>query len=232
MRNVHQRPKLRALFAVAAVLMVSMAVNRHPVLAETTDAANDPAFNGPRTLVGSYLSGRLARDDNDNAKAAAYYSDALLHDPDNALLIEQAFMSEASEGFGPNAEKLAERLVAAEPQHRLARMYLGVRDFKAGALKPAEQHFRAASSGPIGELTSALALGWVKLADRDGAGALDELDAPKQADWAQFYLRYHRGLIADLAGRKQEARTAYERVFKRSRSLLNTSTKAKARATR
>ncbi len=223
MRNVSYRPVIRTLAAIAAVLSVSTAVNLHPALADTVDAADEMVFTTPRTLVGSYLAGRMARDGNDSAKAAEYYSGALLHDPDNVVLIEQAFMSEASEGFGPNAEKLAERLVAVEPQHRLAHMYLGVRDFKAGAFKTAEQHFRASSSGPIGELTSALALGWVKLAEREGGAALDELDAPKQADWAQFYLRYHRGLIADLAGRKQEAANAFDRVFKQDPKALRTS---------
>jgi tetratricopeptide (TPR) repeat protein len=223
MRIVSHHLVIRSLAATAALLAVSTAVHLHPVLAETVDAADEAVFTAPRTLVGNYLSGRIARDNNDTAKAAEYYSGALIHDPDNAVLIEQAFMSEASEGFGPNAEKMAERLVATEPQHRLARMFLGVRDFKAGSYKSSEQHFRAASSGPIGELTSALALSWVKLAARENGAALDELDAPKQADWAQFYLRYHRGLIADLAGRKQEARTAFDRVFKQDPKALRTS---------
>jgi tetratricopeptide (TPR) repeat protein len=222
MRNFGFSPVVRTLAAVAAVLLVSTAVSQHPVLAESDTGADQTPFTTPKTLVGSYLAGRLARDGNDNLKAAEYYSGALVHDPDNAVLIEQAFMSEASEGFGPNAEKLAERLVVLEPKHRLAQMFLGVRDFKAGAFKTSEQHFRAASSGPIGELTSALALGWVKLAAREGSAALDELDAPKQADWAQFYLRYHRGLIADLAGKKQEARNSFERIFKQDPKALRT----------
>ncbi len=45
---------------------------------------------------------------------------------------------------------------------------------------------------------------------------------PKQAEWAQFYLRYHRALIADLAGRKQDARTAYERTARQDPRTLRT----------
>jgi tetratricopeptide (TPR) repeat protein len=44
---------------------------------------------------------------------------------------------------------------------------------------------------------------------------------PKQAEWAQFYLRYHRALVADVAGRPVEAREAFDRAFRQdnTRSL-------------
>jgi tetratricopeptide (TPR) repeat protein len=44
--------------------------------------------------------------------------------------------------------------------------------------------------------------------------ALALLESPRQPDWAQYYLRYHRALIADVAGRPLEARAAYERIPK------------------
>src|SRR5690606_23267900 len=40
------------------------------------------------------------------------------------------------------------------------------------------------------------------------------LNAGKRAEWAQFYLRYHRALIADLGRRPAEARKAFALVFK------------------
>jgi tetratricopeptide (TPR) repeat protein len=186
----------------------------------TADAATTQ--QSTHSLVGSYLAGRLARGQYDNVNAAEFYRNALARDPGNGVLLEQAFLMEVSEGNWGIAGEHAAMIAEKETQHRLARLFLGLKEFKSGQYKKAEEHFKASSSGPIGELTSALALGWAKQADGDSAGALAALEAPKQAEWAQFYLRYHRALILDIAGRKQEARTAYERVFRQDSRTLRT----------
>ena len=69
----------------------------------------------------------------------------------------------------PRAFKLADQLVGVQKQHRLAHLALALSDFKDGDQKKAEDHFKRAGSGPIGELTSALALAWVKHAEGDTA---------------------------------------------------------------
>ncbi|MEQ1653613.1 MAG: tetratricopeptide repeat protein, partial [Hyphomicrobium sp.] len=40
--------------------------------------------------------------------------------------------------------------------------------------------------------------------------------------WAQYYLRYHRALIADISSRRADARASYERVFKQDARTLRT----------
>ncbi len=207
-------------FAVALAVSIAAAGTWLPGPARAEMSSSQDTLEGPHSLVGSYLAGRMARDQNEANRAASFYLGALEHDPGNALLLEQAFLMEAMDGATPAANKLAEQLVAADPQYRTAHLFLGLRDFKAGSFKSAEQHFRAASTGPIGELTGAMALAWVKLAENDVGGALAQLDAPKQADWAQFYLRYHRALIADLGGRKADSRAAFDRVFKQDAKAL------------
>jgi tetratricopeptide (TPR) repeat protein len=187
---------------------------------ETADAVE--LFDGTHSLVGSYLAGRIARAQNDSAEAAEFYRNALVHDPDNELLLEQAFQIEAARGDWTRAFKLAEDLIGVQKQHRMAQLALALRDFKAGVWRKSEEHFKSAGSGPIGELTSAMALAWVELAQGDAAGALTRLDLPKQAEWAQFFLRYHKGLIADIAGRRNDARAAYERVYSQDARTLRT----------
>ena len=51
-----------------------------------------------RTLVGGYLSGRFAKSQHDIRSAAAFYGSALAHDPENEVLVEQAFLMELSAG--------------------------------------------------------------------------------------------------------------------------------------
>jgi tetratricopeptide (TPR) repeat protein len=104
----------------------------------------------------------------------------------------------------------------------MSQFLLGVTSFKATDYAKAEDHFKAASENPIGELTSAIALGWTRLAAGDADGALKAVDLPKQPDWAQFYLRYHRALIADLAGRKAVAAAAYQKMFRQDSRTLRT----------
>jgi tetratricopeptide (TPR) repeat protein len=175
-----------------------------------------------RSLLGSYLSGRVARGDHDTASAAMFYGEALSRDPGNEILVEQSFLMEATEGNWDRAVPLARELVAMQPTHRSAQTFLGLVEFKAGRLTEAEDHFKAASTNPIGELTGALARAWVKVGQNKDKDALDLLEGGKQPEWAQAFLRYHRALAADLLGRRAEARAAYERIFKTDQRSLRT----------
>lgn len=206
----------RTVLTLAGLLCLSQGV------AGATDspAPEAPVVEGGRTLIGSYLAGRFARAQHDTAAAAEYYRTALALDPANDLLLEQAFLMEASDGNWPRAMRLAEEIVALQPTHRLAHLFLGLSAFKAGNLDNADEHFKTASSGPVGELTGALARSWVKLGQGKADEALQMLDLPKQAEWAQFYLNYHRALIADIDGRTMEARAAFERVYKQDNRTL------------
>ncbi len=188
--------------------------------AETVETGE--AFEGTRSLVGSYLAGRFAWAQNDANEAADFYRTALDRDPSNELLLEQAFQIEAARGEWPRAFTLAEEIIRGQPQHRMAQLALALRDFKARDWKDSEAHFKAAGSGPIGELTSAMATAWVHAAHNEMGAALASLNLPKQAEWAQFFLRYHRALISDLAGKRKEARAAYELVYGQDGRTLRT----------
>ena len=173
------------------------------------------------SLIGNYLSGRFARAGHEPDRAAEFYAAALDRD-DDVVLLEHTFQMETAAGRFERAVPLAEKLVAKQPENRMARTVLGLAAFKAGDFAKAGEHMKAASEGPIGELTSTISRAWIKQAQGDTQGALDIIDAPKQADWAQFYLYYHRGLIADVDGRFNEARSAFEKVFKQDNRTLRT----------
>ncbi len=167
-----------------------------------------------RSPLGSYLSGRIARGANNSAGAVRFYRHALKRAPDNARLIERAFLVEATEGHADRTIRLAKKLIKFQPKHRLARAWLGLAAYKAGNFKRAEQHFKLSSAGPIGELTSALALAWVARRRGRTKTALSRLKYTQRAEWAQYYLRYHRALIADQTKQHKLARQNYSRIFK------------------
>ncbi|MGE8944274.1 tetratricopeptide repeat protein [Leptospira interrogans] len=191
---------------VAAGLFVSAV---EPTQARTRESADEQ-----NSLLGNYLAGRFARTQHDTSAAADFYTQALTRDPQSEVLIEQAFLMEAAEGRWPAAVDLAGRLAERQGAHRMAQLVLGLHEFKEGNFAAADKHFQNASSGPIGELTSTLARAWVSLAAGDVDGALERLNTARQAEWAQFYIRYHRALIADLGKRPAVARQTFEQVFK------------------
>jgi tetratricopeptide (TPR) repeat protein len=174
----------------------------------------------PGTLLGNYLSGRVARGDHDTIAAADFYSKALAEDPANEIILEQTFLLETASAHWDRAIELAKALVKIEPQHRIAQFLLGCEAFKQGKFGEADEHFAAARQGPIADLTSTLARAWVQEAAGKPDEAMTTLDSLSDADWAQFYQRYHRGLIADLAGKHDVARTAFAQAFKKNPGTL------------
>lgn len=173
-------------------------------------------------FIGSYLAGRFARADHEPERAAGFYRAALDRDENDLVLLEHTFQMELASGRYESADALAAKLIASQPNNRMARTLLALTAFKKQDFPKADLHMKAAGEGPIGELTASIGRAWIKAAAGDQQGALDLIDTPKQADWAQFYLYYHRGLIADIDGRFNEARSAFKKVFKQDNKTLRT----------
>ena len=187
------------------------------LLAKTVASTEDQP-----NLIGSYLAGRFARTEHEPERAAEFYKAALERDRNDDVLLEHTFQMELASGHFDRAQLLAERLVVNEPNNRMAQTLLALTAFKKQDYATADAHMKAAGEGPIGELTAAIGRAWIRTAAGDVQGALDVIDTPKQAEWAQFYLYYHRGLIADIGGRFNEARSAFEKVFKQDNKTLRT----------
>lgn len=209
--------RLRTLGVMGAAALVFAAVPLSQV-----SAWSPGELLSTRTLPGSYLAGRFARSSNDTGRAATFYRNALRQDPDSGVLLERAFLMEATEGNWDRAVDLADEVVRRQPRHRMARLLLGLSTFKNDDFDASLKHFKAAGSGPIGELTSVITSAWVEHARGKPVKALTSLSLRRQADWARFYLRYHRALIADQAGRQKDASRAYDTVFQQDSKTLRT----------
>ena len=214
------RARLHVITTFAAILASGFALPAVAAVGDTPPPAATAKGAEVRSLLGSYLAGRLARGQHDTTAAALYYREALTRDPGNDVLVEHAFLMEATEGNWQRTEVLARQLIASQPTHRTAHAFMGLVDFKAQRYAEAQEHFKAANANPIGELTSTLALAWTLQSEGKTSDALATLDSPKQPEWAQYYLRYHRALLADVAGRSVEARAAYDRMPKNDQRTL------------
>ncbi len=173
-----------------------------------------------RPSFGGYLAGRVARGQHDTEAAAVFYKKALLRDPANDVLLEQSLLMDVTEGQISGSVDLARRLLDAHSTHRIGGLVLGVDAAKQGKFAEAGDFFKQASVSLVGEVTSTLATAWTRFAVGDVEGALNQLDGLKQADWAQYYLRFHKALISDMAGRHQDAGKLYERAFRGEQRLV------------
>lgn len=170
--------------------------------------------------LGGYLAGRVAHGQHETDAAALFYKSALAKDPQNEILLEQSQFMDVAEGRIAEALEISRQLLKLQTSHRIGGLVLGVDAAKQGRFADAGESFKLAASGLVGELTSTLSVAWTKYAVGDVDGALSEIDGLKQAEWAQFYLRYHKALICDLAGRQQEAGRLYERAFRGEQRLV------------
>lgn len=204
-------------FARAALIAALVAC---PLYSNANAARGDEGQTEVRPSFGGYLAGRVARGQHDTEAAAIFFKRALSRDPSNETLLEQSLLMDLTEGQIAESLDLAKRLLAVHPTHRIAGLVLGVDAAKRSDFADAGEKFKLSAVSLIGEVTSTLAGAWSRYALGDVDGALTQLDGLKQADWAQYYLRYHKALISDLAGRHQEAGRLFERAFRSEQRLV------------
>jgi tetratricopeptide (TPR) repeat protein len=217
-----------ALMAAAGVALSGATQAQQPAPASETPSQAKPEaekivpppgapawlFKPKNLKLGSYMSGRVARGDNDAQSAGRYYREALALDPENPTLLSQAFDMSVSEGDWASSTALAERLIAAKSENRMARVMSGLAAFKRGAFADADAHFKATEGNAVGDLTANIGRAWIKQAQGQTKEALELLEQTKGNESILGFYRYHKALLADVAGRKAEARAAYERASK------------------
>ncbi len=172
------------------------------------------------SLSGNYLAGRSAGKDRDNAIAADYLSKALLADPNNPVLIERLFLLEVSAGNLVDAEELATKVLGVNSQQRMARIVLGLRDFRNRHYSNARKNFGEAAYTPIGELTSALLSAWSFAAEGNLSAALKALDKLDANESFINFKSYHAGLIADYLKNAMRAEASYKKSYEQAGTSL------------
>jgi tetratricopeptide (TPR) repeat protein len=169
---------------------------------------------------GSYLAARHASVQRDASAASVYYRAALKADPRNSELLERAFLSVVADGDMDEAIKLAERLVAVDRNHRLARLVLGVRALKQKQYATAKTNLQQSVRGPITDLAGTLLAAWAQYGANDSKGAIEAIDKLQGAEWYALFKDLHAGMMLDLAGNKKEAGKRFERAYKLDNSAL------------
>ncbi len=204
--------------AVSAV--VSLALTFAAAAQSRSSEAQMSANAAPETASGSYLAARHASVQRDAAAAAAYFRAALRVDPKNNELLERTFVSVLAEGNIEEAARLADRVLQANRNDRVARLVVGVRALKQRQYAPARQNFAQSIRGPVTDLVAAMLNAWAFYGAGDVKSAVETLDKLVGPDWYGLFKDLHTGLILDAGGNRKEAVKRFERAYKLDNGAL------------
>ncbi len=188
-----------------AVLALTMALGMS--VAALASTHNDAAG------YGDYLSAHLAAANHDLPTAAELYRSSLADDPDNAYLLNRAFLFSAASGDMDNAVKLAGRIVRTLHDDRPARLTLAVQAIKDGDYGAARMQIAQSAKGPFTELMLSLLDAWAAEGNGDTKSALADIKNVVGQGGTAALAAFHRGLILDLAGQSADADTAYQEAL-------------------
>ncbi len=199
-------------FRRAAVAALAAAAVLCP--ATLSAQAEAPANFSRISASGSYLAARHAGGQRDAAAAASYYRAALRSDPRNNELLGRTFLAVLANGDVDEAVRLAERVLQADKNDRIARLVLGVRAIKQKQYPAARRELAQSIRGPITDLAATLLSAWTMASPAEAKNATDTIDKLSGADWYAIFKDLHAALILDLAGQKKDAAKRYERAYK------------------
>lgn len=165
------------------------------------------------SLSGNYLASRTAGRNRDTAEAADFLHAALKQDAANPVLTERLFQLEVANGDLTEAERLAEKVLAFNSQQRMARLVLGLKEFKVRRYEEARKHFAEAAYTPVGELTSALLTAWSYAGEGSYQAAITELDKLDRNDSFANFKSFHSALIADFLANSLRAEANYRKAY-------------------
>jgi tetratricopeptide (TPR) repeat protein len=172
------------------------------------------------TLSGSYLAGRSAAQLRDTDEATGFLSDALKFDSGNPLLTERIFLLELAGGNLKGAEEFATRVLGFNSQQRMARIVLGLRDFRMRHYADARRNFQQAAYTPVGELTSSLLTAWAYAGEGDLNPALKALDRLDSNESFANFKSFHAALITDYLGNAIRAEASYRKAYEEAGTSL------------
>jgi len=176
---VARLPMIR--FALSAVVAVSMAV---PVAAEGS--------------AGAYLAARQASSDSDFVAASRYYTRALVKDPTNISLLENAIFSYVGQGDVERGMVVARRLQGLDVTNQVANLVMlaqliGRDDFEAA--------FAMLEDGKtVGPLVDGLALAWIQIGQGNMSEALGSFEQIAAETGLKSFGLYHKALALGMAG--------------------------------
>lgn len=209
----------RAIFYFASAAWVASAGFAPAAAKVSENLSVATPFEVGDSPAGNYLAAVVAGADRDTVAAATFFREALRFDPRNKDLVERAFVAALTNGAMPEAFTLADRLLLLEPDNGLAHLALGVRALKAHQYSTARWQFGRGGGSEGGDLTATLLTALAYQGSGQTRRALDLVGHLDDENFAIFRA-YHQALIADVAGRKDQAAQSFQAAYNADKSTL------------
>jgi tetratricopeptide (TPR) repeat protein len=193
------------------VLAAFVAAPAHATTESTSAIAAQAATSSP---AGNYLAGRTAATLRDMDAAATFLRSALRAAPKDAELLDRTFRIVLASGDFEQSTALAERVLAVDPNNRIARLTLAVRAIKNRQYATARTHLGASADGPTADLMATLVAAWSWQGSGDTAKAIKTADILTGNDFALVFRDLHAGLIYEASGNFAEAEKRLSDAYK------------------
>ncbi|WP_261192626.1 tetratricopeptide repeat protein [Pseudoruegeria sp. SHC-113] len=149
-------------------------------------------------LAGPYLAARHASIFSDYEAAANYFTRALLRDPGNPALMENALTSFVGLGDLDRAVPVARKMVADGINSQTAHMVLLTDQFLTGEYTAAVADLQSGRS--VGQLVDGLAVAWGLVGEGEMGEALAEFDAMSEQPGLAAFALFHKALALASVG--------------------------------
>ncbi|MEH6545742.1 MAG: hypothetical protein V7701_04910, partial [Sneathiella sp.] len=143
------------------------------------------------SITGQYLAGRHAMREQNADAASKFFSDALLQDSDDIILLTGAFQAALGKGDIETALQLAKTLVKEEGDNSAPHLVLALDAVRQNNFVVAEEHLKQTSNTGFNVLVKPLLRSWVTLGSGDVNAAIAELDALDKFDGFDTLKQYH-----------------------------------------
>jgi len=205
-------------YALSRGLLVSGLIGVSALTATAARADTDFA----NTLSGNYLAALVAGMSNDPTSASRFYSESIKFDPRSADLAERAFVTLLAEGKMTEALPLADTVAKRNSGSGIARLAQGVRAIKDKNFQTARSIFRRGDRNQSSDITADLLNAWSYQGSGNIKRAFEAVDRIADEPGTKIFRLLHRGLIAKVGGKADEARKALKAAYEADSQTLRT----------
>ncbi len=174
------------------------------------------------TLPGNYLAALVAGLSNDTSAAAFYYSESMKFDSRSVDLTERAFVTLLAEGKMTEALPLAEAVSRRNAGSGIAQLALAVRAIQSDQFSTARNVLKRGGHTQTTDVTATLLTAWSWLGSGSPKHAIELIDRMPDEPGTRIFRLVHRGLIAKVNGKIDEARKSLEAAYNADPQSLRT----------
>ncbi len=149
-------------------------------------------------VSGAYLAARHATMFNDFRAGAEYYARAMMQDPGNPQLMENAVMAYIGLGQADRAVAVARRLITTGATSQIANMALLADGIKRENFEAVLADLEAGQT--VGPLVDGLLTAWAKLGMGRMSEALESFDELAETEGIEIFGVYHKALALAMVG--------------------------------